>query len=104
MKFLWHDTVVVTDPAALAVIMGRGPGAIDKAAVAYAPFNRMCDPHGNPNLLTSSASHSWKVIRKAVAVSFSMQVGTASQQPPVGKNSSCCNCYCNRWRSSSLIS
>lgn len=77
MKFLWHDTVVVTDPAALAAIMGRGPGSIDKAALAYAPINRMCDPHGNPNLLTSAATESWKLIRKAVAVSFSMQVSRA---------------------------
>eukprot|EP00878_Enallax_costatus_P000395 GHUV01000482.1.p1 GENE.GHUV01000482.1~~GHUV01000482.1.p1 ORF type:complete len:459 (+),score=124.68 GHUV01000482.1:1092-2468(+) len=53
--------------------MGRGEGAMDKAAVAYSPINRMCDPHGNVNLLTSAADDSWKAIRKAVAVSFSMQ-------------------------------
>ncbi|KAF6266201.1 cytochrome P450 [Scenedesmus sp. NREL 46B-D3] len=73
MKFLWHDTLIVTDPQALAVIMGRGEGAIDKAAMAYAPINRMCDPHGNANLLTSAANDSWKAVRKAVAVSFSIQ-------------------------------
>uniref|UniRef100_A0A383W6E6 Cytochrome P450 n=1 Tax=Tetradesmus obliquus TaxID=3088 RepID=A0A383W6E6_TETOB len=73
MKFLWHDTLIVTDPQALAVIMGRGEGAIDKAAIAYAPINRMCDPHGNANLLTSAANDSWKAVRKAVAVSFSIQ-------------------------------
>jgi cytochrome P450 len=61
------------DPQALAVIMGRGEGAIDKAAIAYAPINRMCDPHGNANLLTSAANDSWKAVRKAVAVSFSIQ-------------------------------
>jgi cytochrome P450 len=61
------------DPHALAVIMGRGEGAIDKAAIAYAPINRMCDPHGNANLLTSAANDSWKAVRKAVAVSFSIQ-------------------------------
>jgi cytochrome P450 len=53
--------------------MGRGEGAIDKAAMAYAPINRMCDPHGNANLLTSAANDSWKAVRKAVAVSFSIQ-------------------------------
>jgi cytochrome P450 len=53
--------------------MGRGEGAIDKAAIAYAPINRMCDPHGNANLLTSAANDSWKAVRKAVAVSFSIQ-------------------------------
>lgn len=69
----------MTDPAALAAIMGRGPGAMDKAALAYAPINKMCDPHGNANLLTSAADDSWKAVRKAVAVSFSMQV-RASQR------------------------
>lgn len=73
VKFLWQDALVVTDPAALAAIMGRGEGAMDKAAVAYAPINKMCDPHGNANLLTSAADDSWKAIRKAVAVSFAMQ-------------------------------
>jgi cytochrome P450 len=73
IKFLWRDAVIVTDPAALAAIMGRGEGALDKAAAAYAPINAMCDPHGSANLLTSSADASWKAIRKAVAVSFSIQ-------------------------------
>lgn len=73
VKFLWRDALMVTDPAALGRIMGRGEGALDKAALAYAPINGMCDPHGNPNLLTSWADDSWKVIRKAVAVSFSFQ-------------------------------
>lgn len=72
-KFLWHDVVLVTDPAALAVIMGRGEGAIDKAFETYAPINKMCDPHGQPNLLTAAADERWKAIRKAVAVSFSAQ-------------------------------
>lgn len=75
LKFLWQDALVVTDPVALAAIMGRGEGAMDKAALVYAPINKMCDPHGNANLLTSSADETWKAIRKAVAVSFSMQVG-----------------------------
>jgi cytochrome P450 len=73
MKFLWQDCIIVTDPPALAAIMGRGDGAMDKAHVAYAPINKMCDPHGNPNLLTSAADDSWKAVRKAVAVSFSVQ-------------------------------
>lgn len=64
----------MTDPTVLAAIMGRGEGAMDKAALVYAPINRMCDPHGSPNLLTSKADDTWKAIRKAVAVSFSMQV------------------------------
>lgn len=45
-KFLWHDVVLVTDPAALATIMGRGEHAVDKAFETYAPINKMCDPHG----------------------------------------------------------
>jgi hypothetical protein len=73
VKFLWRDALVVTDPAALAVIMGRGEGALDKAAGVYSPINYMCDPHGQPNLLTSAADGQWKAIRKAVAVSFSIQ-------------------------------
>jgi len=73
IKFLWRDTLLVTDPQALGVIMGRGDGALDKAALAYAPINGMCDPHRSPNLLTSPADDAWKVIRKAVAVSFSFQ-------------------------------
>lgn len=64
----------MTDPEALAAIMGRGPGAMDKAAGIYAPINKMCDPHCNPNLLTSEADATWKAVRKAVAVSFSVQV------------------------------
>jgi hypothetical protein len=77
LKFLWQDALVVTDPVALAAIMGRGEGAMDKAALVYAPINRMCTPHGDANLLTSAADDDWKAIRKAVAVSFSMQVGAA---------------------------
>jgi len=73
MKFLWRDALMVTDPQALGAIMGRGEGALDKAALAYAPINGMCDPHRSPNLLTSAADDAWKVIRKAVAVSFSFQ-------------------------------
>lgn len=69
---------MVTDPEALAAIMGRGEGAMDKASLVYAPINRMCDPHGSPNLLTSTANDTWKCIRKAVAVSFSMQVRAAA--------------------------
>ncbi|KAF6250399.1 cytochrome P450 [Scenedesmus sp. NREL 46B-D3] len=72
-KFLWHDVVLVTDPTALGVIMGRGEGAVDKAFETYAPINKMCDPHGQPNLLTAQADDRWKAIRKAVAVSFSAQ-------------------------------
>ena len=33
----------------------------------------MCDPHGQPNLLTGAATDTWKAIRRAVAVSFSTQ-------------------------------
>eukprot|EP00882_Tetradesmus_deserticola_P027921 GHRQ01031067.1.p1 GENE.GHRQ01031067.1~~GHRQ01031067.1.p1 ORF type:complete len:266 (+),score=74.84 GHRQ01031067.1:158-955(+) len=73
IKFLWQDALIVTDPAALAGIMGRGDGAMDKAALVYAPINRMCTPHGDANLLTSAADDTWKAIRKSVAVSFSMQ-------------------------------
>ena len=32
---LWHDGIVVTDPAALAQICGRGEGACDKASYFY---------------------------------------------------------------------
>eukprot|EP00882_Tetradesmus_deserticola_P021210 GHRQ01022960.1.p2 GENE.GHRQ01022960.1~~GHRQ01022960.1.p2 ORF type:complete len:216 (+),score=80.37 GHRQ01022960.1:424-1071(+) len=53
--------------------MGRGEGAVDKAFETYAPINKMCDPHGQPNLLTAQADDRWKAIRKAVAVSFSAQ-------------------------------
>ncbi|GBF95033.1 cytochrome P450 [Raphidocelis subcapitata] len=73
MKFLWRDTVVVTDPTALAAIMGRGEGAMDKASAVYAPINMMCDPHRNANMLTSPSDDKWKAVRKGVAVSFAFQ-------------------------------
>jgi hypothetical protein len=41
LKFLWQDALVVTDPDALSAIMGRGEGGMDKAALMYAPINRM---------------------------------------------------------------
>jgi hypothetical protein len=40
-RVLWWDGVVVTDPAALAAICGRGEGAMDKAAVIYGPVNQV---------------------------------------------------------------
>ncbi|KAI8477013.1 MAG: cytochrome P450 [Monoraphidium minutum] len=73
IKFLWKDALIVTDPQALASIMGRGEGALDKAAGMYSTINYMCDPHGAPNLLTGAATDTWKAIRRAVAVSFSTQ-------------------------------
>ena len=90
LKFLWQDALVVTDPVALAAIMGRGEGAMDKAALVYAPINKMCDPHGNPNLLTSKADDTWKAIRKAVAVSFSMQVRGQAAWHVQGSHSAGC--------------
>ncbi len=38
--------MLVTDPSALASIMGRGEHSVDKAFETYAPINKMCDPHG----------------------------------------------------------
>lgn len=73
MKFLWRDTLVVTDPIALGAVMGRGEGSVDKAWAAYAPINKMTDPHANPNLLTAPSDEKWKAIRKGVAVSFAFQ-------------------------------
>ncbi|KXZ56708.1 hypothetical protein GPECTOR_1g638 [Gonium pectorale] len=70
-KFLWHDGLLVTDPAALATICGRGEGALDKAAALYSPINFMCTPHGHSNLLTSPADEKWRAVRKAIALSFS---------------------------------
>jgi cytochrome P450 len=71
VKFLWKDALIVTDPAALGAIMGRGEGALDKASAAYAPINAMCTHKGSPNLLTSAADDTWKAVRRAVAVAFS---------------------------------
>ena len=39
IKFLWKDALIVTDPTALAAIMGRGEGALDKAAGVYHTIN-----------------------------------------------------------------
>jgi len=39
-------------------------------------LTRCVDAHGNANLLASAATDSWKAVRKAVAVSFSMQVSS----------------------------
>lgn len=41
IKFLWKDALIVTDPQALAIIMGRGEGALDKASGVYATINYM---------------------------------------------------------------
>lgn len=41
-QFLWQTGLMVTDPAALASICGRGPGALDKATAFYAPINYVC--------------------------------------------------------------
>lgn len=41
LKFLWKDALIVTDPQALAQIMGRGEGALDKAAGVYHTINYM---------------------------------------------------------------
>jgi len=41
IKFLWKDALLVTDPQALSSIMGRGDGALDKAAGVYATINYM---------------------------------------------------------------
>lgn len=72
VKYLWKDAVVVTDPEAVAAIMGRGPGALDKSAATYGSVNEMVTPHGHPNLLTSASDATWKAVRKAIAVSFSL--------------------------------
>lgn len=55
----WHDVVLVTEPAALGVIMGRGEGAIDKAFETYAPINKMCDPHGQVSVAMEWISEMW---------------------------------------------
>lgn len=68
-----RDILVVSDPLAVGAIVGRGEGALDKADGMYFPINQMVEPHGLPNLLTSKADEQWKVVRKAVAVSFSSQ-------------------------------
>jgi cytochrome P450 len=73
VQFFWQPALVVTEPEALGVIMGRSDDALDKASVAYSVINPMCDPQGHANLLTAPADATWKLIRKAVAVSFSMQ-------------------------------
>lgn len=41
VKILWFDGVLVTDPAALAAICGRGEGALDKASIIYTPINQV---------------------------------------------------------------
>jgi cytochrome P450 len=71
LKVLWKNVLVVTDPKAAAVVVGRGPYALDKAALFYAPVNEMVSPHAEPNLLTAPSDEKWHTIRKAVAVSFS---------------------------------
>ncbi|KAF5828281.1 cytochrome P450, partial [Dunaliella salina] len=71
VKVLWMEGLVVTDPAAVAAICGRGAEGLDKADIVYSPINQMCTPRAHPNLLTSPADNKWKAVRKAVAVSFS---------------------------------
>jgi hypothetical protein len=61
------------------VVLSPSPtpcSCIDRPACVRLPLlpAARCDPHGNANLLTSAADDTWKAIRKAVAVSFSMQV------------------------------
>ncbi|KAG1667985.1 hypothetical protein FOA52_000629 [Chlamydomonas sp. UWO 241] len=62
------------DPTALATIVGRGPGALGKAAKYYIPINGMTSPHEqHANLLTSEADPQWHAVRKAVARAFAWQ-------------------------------
>lgn len=37
--------LICADPIALGAIMGRGEGALDKAAMAYAPINKVSCVH-----------------------------------------------------------
>jgi hypothetical protein len=89
-KFLWHDVVLVTDPAALGVIMGRGEGAVDKAFETYAPINKMCDPHGQPNLLTAQGEGTCNAI-------LAPMCGLITAPPVCGTPicSPICICICN---------
>lgn len=70
-KVMWRDLIVVSEPREAAKIMGRGEGALDKSPELYLPINQMVESHAHPNLLTASSDAKWKIIRKAVAVSFS---------------------------------
>lgn len=72
-KFLWHDVVLVTDPSALASIMGRGEHSVDKAFETYAPINKMCDPHGQVRHSTA-AHHTHDVDAHTVLVCLHNQV------------------------------
>jgi len=72
-KLLFKDILIVTDPESVATIMGRGEGALDKSAVAYGHVSQMVSKDGHPNLLTAASDETWKIVRKAVAVSFSMR-------------------------------
>lgn len=71
IKVMWRDLIVVSDPREAARIMGRGEGALDKSPDLYLPINQMVDSQAHPNLLTASSDSKWKIIRRAVAVSFS---------------------------------
>lgn len=73
LKIPFEDVLIVTDPPAVAAIMGRGDRSLDKSQAAYGPVSQMVSPHGHPNLLTSASDDTWKKVRKAVAVSFSMR-------------------------------
>lgn len=73
LRVLWVDAIMVTEPRAVAKIMGSlsREGAIDKAATTYGPVNEMVEAHGCRNLLTSLSDEQWKITRKAMAVAFS---------------------------------
>lgn len=71
LRVMWRDIVIVADPREAAKIMGRGEGALDKSPDLYKPINQMVEHHAHPNLLTAASDPKWKIVRKAVAVSFS---------------------------------
>jgi len=73
LRIPFEDVLIVTDPQAVAGIMGRGDRSLDKSQAAYGHVSQMVSPQGHPNLLTSASNETWKKVRKAVAVSFSMR-------------------------------
>ncbi|CAD7695564.1 unnamed protein product [Ostreobium quekettii] len=73
LKMPFEDVLIVTEPQAVADIMGRGDRSLDKSQAAYGHVSQMVSAQGHPNLLTSASDEKWKKVRKAVAVSFSMR-------------------------------
>lgn len=79
---LWFDGVLVTDPAVLATISGRGEGSLDKASTLYLPINHVrCSCLGLGRHVSSWATSTAQVHLHLVTWGLVASRGVTSQAP-----------------------